>query len=43
MIDPISLSIAIGSIIISILTHVKHSKCSNCIEFNTYTPNDNSK
>jgi hypothetical protein len=38
MIDIISLSIAIGAVIVSILTHIKNSKCCGVIEINT---NDN--
>lgn len=38
MIDIISLSIAITSISIAIFSHIKHSKCLNCIEIETRTP-----
>ena len=37
MIDPISVSVAIGAIIVSILTHIKHSSCLGA-EIDTRTP-----
>lgn len=38
MIDPITFTIAIGAIIVSILSHIRHSKCLNCIEVDTRSP-----
>jgi len=42
--DPVvltSLIISIGSLLTSIITHVKHSSCLyHCIDFDTYNPNE---
>jgi len=38
MIDPLTLSLAIGSIIISILSYIKHSSCCGIIEIDTISP-----
>lgn len=43
MIDIISLCVGIGGILIGILSHVRHSKCSNCIEIDTRTPKEEKK
>ena len=37
MVDPISVSVAIGAIIVAILTHIKHSSCFG-VEVDTRTP-----
>ena len=37
MIDPITLSVAIGAVVVSILTHLKFSKCMG-FEISTRTP-----
>lgn len=37
MIDIVSLSIAIGAVFVSILTHIKHSECW-CFKLDTRTP-----
>jgi hypothetical protein len=37
MVDAVSLSIALGAIIVSILAHIKASKCGSC-SFTTRTP-----
>ena len=36
MVDIISLTIAIGSLLVAILSHIKKSKCSSCFEVETY-------
>jgi hypothetical protein len=38
MVDGVSLSIALGAIVVSILTHIKTSKCGKNCEFSTKTP-----
>ena len=40
MIDIISLIIALSGLAVGILSHIRHSKCSNCIEIDTKTPQD---
>lgn len=40
MIDVISLCVAVGGVLIAILSHIRHSKCSNCIEIDTFTPKE---
>ena len=41
--DIITLVIAISALVGSIFSHIRHSKCSNCIEIDTRTPKDNEK
>jgi hypothetical protein len=41
--DIITLIIAISALAGSILSHIRHSKCSNCIEIDTYEQKDNGK
>jgi hypothetical protein len=43
MIDIISIIIASTGLLISVLSHIRHSKCSNCIEIDTKTPTEEKK